>query len=107
MTHKRTITYPINKFGANALNEWWGAEGEGIITDELPEDEFLLLEFDVFKWAFDEFDIDIDDYEDDVIPFENIEDFINRIKDKNLDVPVFLNALNNAKKFGSIVHCFC
>lgn len=105
--HKRCITFPIDEIGAAKLNDWWASTGEGIATTELPEEEFDKLEFDIFGWAFDEFDIDIDEYEDDVIPYENIDAFLSKIAELGLEVPVFVNALQTAKKFKSIVYCSC
>lgn len=101
----KILYYPINEFGAEALNENWFAQGDGIEKAILPEEEFATMEFDVFRWAFDKFDIDIDDYEDDVIPLEYIDDFLVRIEELKLNVPVFVKALKSAKNWGSIVHC--
>lgn len=104
----KKLIYPIDEFGAEALNDWWMAKGHGIKEIEFPEEEFAKLEFSVFHpWAFDNFDIDIDEYEEDVIPFEFIDDFLNRIEELKLDVPVFIEALGSAKEWGGIVVCWC
>ncbi len=104
----KKLFYPIDEFGAEALNEWWMAEGRGIKETEFPEEEFSKLEFSVFHpWAFDNFEIDIDEYEEDVIPFECIDDFLNRIEELKLDVPIFIEALESAKEWGGIVVCWC
>jgi hypothetical protein len=52
----KKLFYPIDEFGAEALNEWWMAKGRGIKETEFPEEEFAKLEFSIFDpWAFHNF----------------------------------------------------
>lgn len=97
----RYISIPKNEIGI-AEYDTGIDESENLVMMELPEKEFLQL-IPAFSMFNDMFGIMIDDCESEIIKSENLQECYKLINRFGLDVPVFLSAIKEGMKYGTMV----
>ena len=104
----KTIFTGKNEVGIIKLNEnRFKDPDEDVLALSVSEDEFEQIMLIVSRWAWDTYQIDIDECEFGEILNEQIDAFLEKIGDDKDEVPCLYEALTTAKRVGGSVEiCF-